>query len=76
MKLDLLTNATTIDDTIRLVSDRSKNEEKLKSSIANDDTKQDEEESNEPDYDEDKDLLEEQEEKAGEITTAITNQVF
>ena len=77
MKLDLLTNATTVvDDAIRFVSDRSKNEEKLKSSIANDDTKQDKEESKEPDYDEDKDLLEEQEEKAGDITTAITNQVF
>jgi hypothetical protein len=37
----------------------------------------DKEESNKPDYSEDKDQLEEeQEEKAGEITTVITNQVF
>jgi hypothetical protein len=34
MKLDLLTNATVVDDTIRLVSQKSK--EKLKSSTAND----------------------------------------
>jgi hypothetical protein len=33
MKLDLLTNATVVDDAIRLVSDRSK--EKLKSSSNN-----------------------------------------
>jgi predicted transcriptional regulator len=53
MKLDLLTNATVVDDAIRFVSDRSK----------------DKEESNEPDYDEDKDQLEEeQEEETGETT--------
>jgi hypothetical protein len=56
MKLDLLTNATVVDDAIRFVSDRSKDKEKLKSSIAND------EESKESDYDEDKDLLEEEQE--------------
>jgi hypothetical protein len=52
MKLDLLTNATVVEDAIRFVSERS----------------------NEPDYDEDKDQLEEeQEEKGGGITT---NSVF
>ncbi len=52
MKLDLLTNATVVEDAIRFVSERS----------------------NEPDYDEDKDQLEEeQEEEGGGITT---NSVF
>ena len=67
MKLELLTNATVVDDAIRFVSSKTKN---LKSF-----TEGDKEESNEPDYDEDKDQLEEeQEEETGEITT--TNQVF
>ena len=67
MKLDLLTNATVIDDAIRFVSQKSK--ENLKSS-----NEGDKEESNEPDYDEDKDQLEEeQEEQTGK---AITNCVF
>ena len=65
MKLDLLTNATVVDDAARFVSSKSK--EKLSD-------KGDKEESREPDYDEDKDQLEkEQEEKTGESTT---NQVF
>jgi hypothetical protein len=68
MKLDLLTNATVVDDAIRFVSQKLK--EKIKSS-----TEDDKEESKEPDYDEDKDQLEEeQEEKTGETTA--TNQVF
>jgi predicted transcriptional regulator len=72
MKLDLLTNATVVDDAIRFVSEKSN--ENLKSS-ANDNNEYDKEESSEPDYDEDKDQLEEeQEEKTGEITT--TNQIF
>jgi len=68
MKLDLLTNATVIDDAIRFVSIRSKYDEKLKSANGKDDG----EESEEPNYDE------EQEEKTGEITSATitTNQVF
>src|ERR687887_1681203 len=71
MKLDLLTNATVVDDAIRFVSQKSK--EKLKQSA--NDSEQDKEESNEPDYDEDKDQLEEeQEEQTGEITT--TNYAF
>jgi hypothetical protein len=54
MKLDLLTNATVVDDAISFVSSRSK--ENLKS-CSNDEHEK--EESNEPDYDEDKDQLEE-----------------
>jgi hypothetical protein len=60
MKLDLLTNATVVDDAIRFVS--SKTKENLKSSGERG------KESNEPDYDED-----EREEEAEEITV---NQVF
>jgi hypothetical protein len=52
MKLDLLTNATVVEDAIRFVSERS----------------------NEPDYDEDKDQLEEEQEEEGKAIT--TNSVF
>ena len=65
MKLDLLTNATVVDDAIRFVSRKSKENVKSPSSSSN-------KESNEPDYDEDQ-LEERQEEETGEI---ITNQVF
>jgi hypothetical protein len=66
MKLDLLTNATVVDDAIRFVSSKSKHNTNSNEG--------DKEESKEPDYDEDKDQLEEeQEEEAGEITT---NEVF
>jgi predicted transcriptional regulator len=71
MKLDLLTNATVVDDAIRFVSS-NKSKDNLRSLDDNDEV--DKEESNEPDYDEDKDQLEEeQEEEAGVMTT---NQVF
>ena len=53
MKMDLLTNATVVDDSIRFVS--SKTKENLKSF-----SEDDKEESNEPRYDEDKDQLEEE----------------
>jgi hypothetical protein len=66
MKLDLLTNATVLDDAIRFVSQKSKEKLKLLNSI-----NEDEKELNEPDHTKDKDQL--QEEKAGEITT---NHVF
>jgi hypothetical protein len=67
IKMDLLTNASVIDDAIRFVSQKSK--EKIKSA-----NEVDKEESKEPDYDVDKDKLEEeQEEETGEITT---NQFF
>jgi hypothetical protein len=69
MKLDLLTNATVVDDAIRFVSSKSK--ENAKSS-----SEGNKEESNEPDYDEDKDQLEEQEEQVGAITMLTTNEVF
>jgi hypothetical protein len=71
MKLDLLTNATVVDDAIRFVSQQSKSKEELNSSANN--SEHDKEESKEPDYDEDKDRLEEEEE---EETGEITNQVF
>ena len=70
MKLDLLTNATVVDDAVRFVSSKSK--ENLKPS-----SEGDKEESEEPDYDEDKDQLDEEE--AGEImtsSTTTTNQIF
>jgi predicted transcriptional regulator len=73
MKLDLLTNATVVDDAIRFVSYHNF-KWKLKSSSSSNN-----EESKEPDYNEDKDQLEEkQEEEIGEITTASTtiNQAF
>jgi hypothetical protein len=73
MKLDLLTNATVVDDAIRFVSEKSKSKKELNSST--NDVEHDKEGSKEPDYDEDKEqqLEEEQEEDAGEI---ITNDVF
>jgi len=72
MKLDLLTNATVVDDAIRFVSDESK--ENQKSSLDN--SNEYEKEVNKSDYDkhEDRDQLEEeQEEETGEITK---NQIF
>jgi hypothetical protein len=72
MKLDLLTNATVVDDAIRFVSGKSK--ENLVSSGNN--NKDDREESNEPDYDEDEDQLEEKEQEEKETGEVTTNQVF
>ncbi|MFL6376847.1 MAG: hypothetical protein ACJ72R_05230 [Nitrososphaeraceae archaeon] len=66
MKLDLLTNATVVDDAIWFVSEKSK--ENLKSSPSSNDEVQ--KESSEPDYNEDGDQLEA---KTGEMTI---NQVF
>ena len=69
MKLDLLTNATVVDDAIRFVSKKS-----IDKAEPADSSNEDDKESNEPDYDEDKDQLEEeQEEETGETTI---NQVF
>jgi len=68
MKLDLLTNATVVEDAIRFVSQKSK-------PPPNNIDEDEKEESNEPDYDEGKDQLEEEQgEETGEITT--TNQIF
>jgi predicted transcriptional regulator len=74
MKLDLLTNATVVDDAIRFASEKSN--ERLKSSSSN--NSGDAKGSKEPDYDEDEDQLEEekQEEHTREITPTTINQVF
>jgi hypothetical protein len=70
MKLDLLTNATVVDDAIRLVSQKS-----IDKAESTDSGNEDDKETREADYDEDKDQLEEeQEEETGGITT--TNQIF
>jgi hypothetical protein len=85
MKLDLLTNATVVDDAIRFVSESEKSkdkdkEEQVKSSSfsSSDGNKEyDNKEPNEPDYDDDEksDKVgeEKQEQHTGEITV---NQVF
>jgi predicted transcriptional regulator len=71
MKLDLLTNATVVDDAIRFVSQKSKGKNE-----SSDSSNEDDKESKEPDYDGDEDQLEEkQEEETGEINQT-TNQVF
>jgi hypothetical protein len=73
MKLDLLTNATVVDDAIRFVSDRSKEKLKPSSSSSNEDNKK---ESNESDYDKNEDQLEEEiEEESGQVAIT-TNAVF
>jgi len=70
MKMDLLTNATVVDDAIRFVSQKSNDKEIRSATNSNEDDK----ESNEHDYDEDEDQLEEeQEEDTGQTTI---NQVF
>jgi hypothetical protein len=67
MKLELLTNATVVDDALRFVAEKSK--EKIKLLDNSDEARK---ESNESDDSEDQ--IEEQEEQTGEVTT--TNQVF
>ena len=73
MKLDLLTNATVVDDAIRFVSDRIR--EKQKSSDNSDDDKNG---SREPSYYQDEDQMEEEqeEETSEEIVSLTTNQIF
>jgi hypothetical protein len=76
MKLDLLTNATVVEDAIRFVLS-NKSKEKLKSSSGNINSSEDDKQASESDYYEGKDQLEEkQEEEAREIISATTNQVF
>ena len=65
MKLELLTNATVVDDAIRFVSHKSKDKENLKSSSSNS-NEDDKEESKELNYDE----------ELEEITQVTTNNVF
>jgi hypothetical protein len=87
MKLDLLTNATVVDDAIRFVSESEKSkdkdrEEQVKSlaySSSDSSGNEDDKESKEPDYHDDNnsDTEEEnQEQETGEITLSTTNQVF
>ena len=77
MKLDLLTNATVVDNAIRFVSDKSKDKEKMESSFTFSNNNEDDKESREPDYEENEDQLEEeQEEEAAESSAATINQVF
>jgi hypothetical protein len=83
MKLDLLTNATVVDDAIRFVSEsgksKDKDREQVKSSSFSDGSGNEDnnKESKEPDYDDDgkfaKVAEEKQEQKTGQITT---NHVF
>jgi hypothetical protein len=72
-KLDLLTDATVVDDAIRFVSsNRSKDKDKLESFSSN--GNEDDKESKQSDYHKDEDQLEEnQEEQTGDMTI---NQVF
>jgi hypothetical protein len=64
MKLDLLTNATVVDDAIRFVEQKSKDKGKISSSPNSNESNR--EESNEPDHDEEK----------IKKSAAITNHVF
>jgi hypothetical protein len=81
MKLDLLTNASVVDDAIRFVSSSDKSKKKSKLSSDNSD-ENDDKESKEPDYNEDerksyKEDEEKQEEKTNGMTiTATMNHVF
>jgi hypothetical protein len=74
MKLELLTNATIVNDAMRFVSEHNNNNKRLISKQENS------EESKEPDYEEDnnsdKQGEEKQEEETGEISTETINQVF
>jgi hypothetical protein len=87
MKLDLLTNATVVDDAIRFVSESDKSKDKDKeqvkrsscSSSLDNNKEDDNKESKEPDYDDeesDKEGEDKQEEKIGEITTTTVNTIF
>ena len=74
MKMDLLTNATVVDDAIRFVSQQSSDNKKL---VSKAEENSDIRESKEPDYDEDEDQLEEdQKEQIGEASEATINEVF
>ena len=68
--MDLATNGVVITDAIKFVKT---NKEKLTMSTKEEDIGK---ESKEPDYDEDKDQLEEQEEETEELKKKTTNQVF
>jgi IS30 family transposase len=78
MKLDLLTNATVVNDAMKFVSDKSKeNLKKLPNKEERDSNKQQSKEEEQPDYNNEDTGLEERE--TGEImakTTTTTNQIF
>jgi hypothetical protein len=88
MKMDLLTNATVVDDAIRFVSEKSKDKEKEQgqvksSSSSSSDGSGNEDDNKEPESDyndhekSDKVTEDKQEQETGEITTTTTiNQVF
>jgi hypothetical protein len=69
MKLELLTNATVVDDAIRFVAEKPKEKLKLPSCAHNGESK-------EPDYGEKGEEEQEKEKESGEIITTTTNQVF
>jgi Trp operon repressor len=73
MKLDLLTNATVVNDAMKFVSSNN-NQKKLVS--REEDSSSSQESKEEPDYDEDKDQLEENQEVKTEEIVSTTNQVF
>jgi hypothetical protein len=78
MKLDLLTNATVVEDAIRFISSNKSNKSKDNLTSSDDNNGVDKEESNETDHDADKDQYKiegKQEEEDGETTITI-NQVF
>jgi hypothetical protein len=73
MKLELLTNSTVVDDAIRFASsNKSKDNENLKTSSSNS-NEDDKEESNEPDYSEYKQTEEDGTEKK---TISTINKIF
>jgi hypothetical protein len=74
MKMDMLTNATVVDDAIRFVSQKLKEKSSYNSN-------EHDKESKERDYDEDEDQLEEEQEEeggktTGEISATAINRVF
>ncbi len=73
MKLELLTNATVVDDAIRFVSS-NKSKDSLRSSGDNDGI--DKEKSKEPDHDDDEDQLEKEQQEETEENITTTNQAF
>jgi hypothetical protein len=76
MKLDLLTNATVVDDAMKFVSDYNNNNKRLLSK-AEEYTNKEQSIEERPDYDDkDSKLEEETQEIMKEPTTTTTNQVF
>jgi hypothetical protein len=75
--MELLTNATVVDDAIRFVSDYNNNNNKRLLSKAEEDTNKQQSIEERPDYDDkDSELEEETQEIMKEPTRTPTNQVF